>query len=195
MKQLIILAIIMLALGQLNYAQDGPSNMPQQPAPKVLTVQDRLTPGAELHNFDFSTIDSTVKNIYKVSEGKNLVVMLFNPTCDHCYKQAYKFIRNIKNFSNTQFVLLTGDAMQPYYLEFCLNAGYSKEPEVIIAFDTFGETPFIFAEKGIPQIMAYGIDKKLRKVFYKEADVEEVLQALSTEEVTQSNKKTKRNKK
>lgn len=95
----------------------------------------------------------------------NLLVMMFNPTCDHCQEETTILEKNIDKFANTKIVLVSAPSMIEY-LEFYNNVTrYSKYPEITVGVDSAGFIDKTFTYGSLPQINIYDKDRKLVKIF------------------------------
>jgi thioredoxin-like negative regulator of GroEL len=96
----------------------------------------------------------------------NLVVMLFNPTCEHCEDQTELFKKNIYLFKNTKLVMMAGAMMLPYLEYFDNNHKVTEYPNTImlgVDSSSFIEKAFMY--QTLPQINVYNKDRKLVRVF------------------------------
>jgi len=96
----------------------------------------------------------------------NLLVMLFNPTCEHCEDQTELFKKNIYLFKNTKLVLMAGAMMLPYLEYFDNNHKVTEYPNTImlgVDSSSFIEKAFMY--QTLPQINIYDKDRKLVRIF------------------------------
>lgn len=95
----------------------------------------------------------------------NILVMMFNPTCDHCQEETTILQKNIDKFGNTKILLVSAPSMIEY-LEFYNNVTrYSKYPELTVGVDSAGFIDKTFTYESLPQINIYDKDRKLVKIF------------------------------
>ena len=92
---------------------------------------------------------------------KNVIVMLFNPTCGHCEEQTELFVKNLHAFKNTQLMLVAGPAMGPYMNNFAQKFNLKDYPQIWLGldYDSFIEKAFLYS--ALPQLCRYNKDKKL----------------------------------
>jgi thiol-disulfide isomerase/thioredoxin len=96
---------------------------------------------------------------------KNLLVMMFNPTCDHCQEETTILEKNIEQLKDTKLLLVAAPSMIDY-LEFYNNVTrYSKYPEITVGVDSAGFIDKTFNYTALPQINIYDKDRKLVKIF------------------------------
>lgn len=94
-----------------------------------------------------------------------LVVMMFNPTCEHCEDQTRLFEKNISLFDKTNLVLVAGEMMMPY-MEYFENVTRVKEyPAIKYGVDSAGFIDKTFTYDKLPQINIYDKDRKLVRIF------------------------------
>ncbi|MBX9784639.1 MAG: hypothetical protein K2X48_15220 [Chitinophagaceae bacterium] len=62
----------------------------------------------KIPDFKILLVDS-ITNFYteNLDTGKNTLIMIFSPDCDHCQHQTEDIIKNIDAFKNTQIVMNT----------------------------------------------------------------------------------------
>ncbi len=104
----------------------------------------------------------TTKNL---SPEKNLVVMVYNPTCGHCQEEAILF-RNNKDLFNTAEILLVADTAMKEYIDFFHNTTKVFDtPELKMMLDNCEYIKKTFRYQSLPQLNIYNKEKKLVKVF------------------------------
>lgn len=97
--------------------------------------------------------------------SRNLLVMMFNPTCDHCQEETTIIQKNIEKFKNTKILLVAAPSMIDY-LEFYNNVTrYSKYPDMVVGVDSAGFIDKTFTYQSLPQINIYDKNRKLVKIF------------------------------
>jgi thiol-disulfide isomerase/thioredoxin len=144
---------------------------------KVEKWEANVVPGTPLKQFSFMNSDTTIFNTKDIPANKNVVLMLFNPTCEHCMEQTKLFLERKKEFENTFFLLITGDQMMEYAGDFKKGSGFIEQANWKMGFDVNKATDELFAYKALPQIMLYSVDKKLLTVFYKDTKLNDILEA------------------
>jgi len=96
----------------------------------------------------------------------NLLVMLFNPTCEHCEEQTEIFKKNIFLFKNTKLVMMAGPMMLPYLEYFNNNHKVSEYPgTIMLGVDSSSFIEKAFMYQTLPQINVYDKERKLVRIF------------------------------
>lgn len=110
----------------------------------------------------------------------SLIVMLYNPGCDHCLEMCKSLLANRDKMKNTEWLLISGVDTKPAVNEFMTNAGINEsDPNIHVTLAERDVTDLIFEAKGIPQLMIYDKNKILQKVYFSEADMNEVVSLLN----------------
>lgn len=121
--------------------------------------------GAPLPPLDITTRTGEKHTEKDFKNYKNLLVMMFNPTCDHCQEETAILEKNIEQFKDTKLLLIAAPSMIDY-LEFYNNVTrYSKYPEITVGVDSAGFIDKTFTYTSLPQINIYDKDRKLVKIF------------------------------
>jgi protein-disulfide isomerase len=107
---------------------------------------------------------------------KNVIVMLFNPTCEHCEQQAERFQKNLGVFKNTQLIFLASPTMGPYMTLFAEKFHLNEYPQIWIGldYDNFIERAFLYY--ALPQLCIYNKEKKLERMISGGAPVDSLRQ-------------------
>lgn len=124
---------------------------------------------------DYKSIGTTIPKMKVVTKDnevyttndfhKNLVVMTFNPTCDHCMDMASIFSQNISLFKNTDVVMVAAPSMKDYLDFFIRNTDIAKHKSIIkVGLDSAGYIDKTFKYDGLPQLNFYDPNGKLVKV-------------------------------
>ncbi len=96
----------------------------------------------------------------------NLLIMTFNPTCEHCQDETEIFKKNIHLFKNTKIILMASPSMVQY-LEFFNNGLQVTEyPSTItMGVDSAQYVEKTFLYQTLPQLNFYDHDRKLVRSF------------------------------
>jgi thiol-disulfide isomerase/thioredoxin len=140
--------------------------------------QANLMPGAAMPVIRLQQLDTLMFTTTNANKDKNIILMLFNPSCGHCIDQTKLFIKNMADFNDCQFILSTGENMFEYLPQFAKSVGYTQNTDMIVGVDVDYATTAIFAFEGIPQIMIYDKQRKLVDVFYKDTSIQKIKNAL-----------------
>lgn len=131
------------------------------------TILDYKQTNAPLPKFNI--INNESKNITKdvLESGGNLILMMFNPTCDHCEDETRAFIQNIFMFKKSKILLVAADVQTPNLSYFESNLKCSQYPSTItVSIDSAGLIRKLFTYAALPQINIYdGKSQRLLKTF------------------------------
>ncbi|MFM2387180.1 MAG: hypothetical protein RL660_1937 [Bacteroidota bacterium] len=141
-----------------------------------------LQPGASMYSMQLLNFENRLVSTDSLPKDKKVLLITLSLTCGHCIEQTKDLMQNLRKFDDTYILICTGDIMRDYYLDYCMQTGFNEKPNLKLAFDKDHVTDAIFAFKGLPQIMVYGSNKRLYKVFYKEQKIETLLAALQEAE-------------
>lgn len=94
-----------------------------------------------------------------------LILMLFNPTCDHCEEQTRLFKEHLSAFKKTRLALLAAGSMVPHLGYFSQITQTADVPELIIGVDSADYIDQTFQQVTLPQINVYNSERKLVDVF------------------------------
>src|SRR5688572_1746824 len=70
--------------------------------------------GAPMPPLRMYTREGTYLTNNDLKNDANLILMLFNPTCEHCEDQTAIFKKNLSLFRNSKIVLMAASGMGPY---------------------------------------------------------------------------------
>lgn len=118
---------------------------------------------------DFLVINNEGKDITKelTRSGGNLIMMMFNPTCDHCQDETRLFIQNLFLFQKSRVLLVAAPVQTPNlgYFESVMHT--SLYPSTItVAIDSAKVIDRLFTYKNLPQINIYdGKHMRLLRTF------------------------------
>ncbi|HTN46858.1 MAG TPA: hypothetical protein VL098_10970 [Flavipsychrobacter sp.] len=102
----------------------------------------------------------------------HLIVMLFNPTCEHCENMAATFKKNIDLFKKTNLVLVATGGMFPYLDYFIDNTHIKDISKIQVGIDSSGLVNQTFLYKLLPQVNVYNKERKLEKVFFSDVPID-----------------------
>ena len=132
----------------------------------------------DLPDFAFrSAADSSAFTCTRLVKGKPVVVIFFDPDCDHCQQEATWISEQIEKFSKINLLFVSWGEMKPirgfaekYFSKVKITPGminFTKDTQYKID-KWFGDSP-------VPSIHIYGSDWKHRQSFFNETGVEEIL--------------------
>lgn len=103
---------------------------------------------------------------------KNVLVMMYNPTCGHCQEETMMFMKNLDAFKNTEVLLLADTVMREYIDFFNNTTKVFDTPELKMLLDQSGFIKNTFTYSALPQINIYNKDKKLVKTFISDTPID-----------------------
>jgi hypothetical protein len=106
----------------------------------------------------------------------NIVIVLFQPDCDHCQREAAAIRERIALFKSYKLYFLSAD--QPKAVEkFASDYDLQKQPETYFAITTVEDVLRNFGPVDAPSVYIY-TDRKLAHKFNGETPIERILQVL-----------------
>ncbi len=134
--------------------------------------------GAKLPTFGVLKADLNLTFDTYLDKNKSLVLVLFNPSCGHC-EQLINHVRDSSfMFKNVEFLFITGKELLEYVPAFAERLKVKNHELITISSDQSELTQKLFEYNGIPQIMIYNKEKLLQKILFKEATMQQLLDAL-----------------
>ncbi len=108
--------------------------------------------------------DSTAFSKVNLQKRKNTVFFIFSPDCSHCQHETESLIKNIKQFKNTQIVMIT---YLPYeeMIKFYKDYKIADYPQITMARDTKFFFPVFFKVQNLPSIFVYDKKGDFKKAF------------------------------
>ncbi len=97
-------------------------------------------------------------------KGKQVLVMLFSPDCDHCKKETETIKANIKDFKNTHVLMVTSqpfEKMRAFYKEY----GLADFKGITVGQDARFFFPSYYKIKFFPFLVFYDKKDQYRKHF------------------------------
>lgn len=121
--------------------------------------------GAPMPPIRLVTQDGKEYTSKKLKNNANLLVMLFNPTCEHCQEETFTFEKNIHLFKKSHIVLMAADNMMSYMDFFKNVTKFPQYPTLKVGVDSSGFITNTFMYQTLPQINIYDTDRKLIRIF------------------------------
>jgi glutaredoxin len=134
--------------------------------------KNRMLPHLSLLNKD--SLEFTEKALAK---NKNIILMLFNPECDHCQKQLDELLSIGEVASSAQLVLVSVVPLQ-YTRNFYIKNKLEKYPYVYLGQDHTGFCNNFYELRTIPTLVFYNKKREFVSINYGNADKKQVLEAL-----------------
>lgn len=128
---------------------------------KITNYIDRGAPLPSIHILDRAGVSFTAEDAI---EGRNFIIILFNPTCGHCI-DAGKLIQDNKSlFKNNTIFFLTDSSLATYFPHFVQETGWEDDFNLILGTD--GDAiRHLYNDKTLPQINIYSPDRTLIRSF------------------------------
>ncbi len=145
--------------------------------------------GAPMPSFEIKTNEAKINTDRDFEAFDNLVLILFNPTCDHCINLGKEIAANPKVFKNTAVVYIAANGMDDYLKYFIDQTGLDKVlgKNIVMGVDQtpnagLGNSFSVFLaqlfEYQLPQVNIYN---KERKMIFKRSGaiaLDEILKAM-----------------
>lgn len=175
-----ILIAVLLAGSVTAFAQKkNKKNTGKQPAPAVgkdTSTTNYKVIGAPLPPIRVVTLNGRQITNKDVAYDGNLLVMLFNPTCEHCENMTALMKRNIFLFKKTKVLMVAAAPMMPYMEYFENNMKVSQYPTFIVGVDSNFLVDRTFMYQSLPQINIYDKDRKFIKMYSGEVSLDSLKQ-------------------
>ncbi len=123
----------------------------------------------------FIDVSLAVKTNADIPTDKPILLVLFNPTCGHCEEFCKQVKADLSSLNDATVLFITGEPNAGSIGKFSEKMQLDSINNFIVAADNLGFTKDYFEYQGIPQIMVYDKKHRLRHIFYKEADMKDVL--------------------
>lgn len=155
----------MLALLPLvAFSPDKKKKKDQATPPQVLGGIDYHQPGSPAPDIRVVTNSGKALTNDSLAGPGNLLVMMFNPTCDHCADVTDTLRSHINWFHDSKIVMVAGDMMMPYLKDFIHDHSLNQYPTIHIGVDSSGIINKIYSYGNLPQINVYNSERRLIKV-------------------------------
>lgn len=131
----------------------------------------------QIPSFTIYTVpDSTAFTHLQLQKNKPLVLIFFNPDCDHCQKETQELVAHKDELQQLQIVMTSA---LPYHLlkEFYLGYNVSSMPNVKMGQDINFTLGSIYKPARYPSIYIYDAKGNLAKVYAGHAGVAAILEA------------------
>ena len=121
--------------------------------------------------------DSSLFTRDDLKKKMNTVIIMFSPECHHCQQETQDIIKNIRQFKNTQILMITyfpWKEMMPFYAGFRI----FNYPQIIMARDNNYFFPTFFKLRNFPSTFIYDKKGNLKKSFEGTVKIEDILKEL-----------------
>lgn len=153
MKAILLAACILFSINAFTQTDTVPKKLPpfmqlpEVPSYKILLMDS-----------------STFAYKYQLKKNRPVVVIWFNPDCEHCQQETKWITDSMKLMKKVQFVFASYskfEEMKKFYDEY----GLSKFENIIYGRDVQYQLPRFYELKYTPFVAAYGKNWKLIRVF------------------------------
>ena len=121
--------------------------------------------------------DSTHFTRENLKKNVNTVFFVFSPDCNHCQQETEAMIKSIKQFKNTQIVMVTyfpWAEMMVFYKNFKIG----NHPQIVMARDNNYFFPVFFKVKNFPSIYVYDKKGNFKKAFEGSVKISDIIKEL-----------------
>jgi hypothetical protein len=132
--------------------------------------------GAKLPTFQVRTSSDKIMQETEIPKDHSLLVILFNPTCDHCVKACKTLLQHQASLMQTTVLFM---CIKDYWADLPLfikdaDLHVEKNPQFIVSADHSDIAKDLFNYNGIPQIMIYNKEKVLQKILYQQVNMDSI---------------------
>ena len=153
---------------QVRKAREQQEAYQQKMRAKIDSVPVTITStGAAFPQISITTSEGVTITNKNIPADRPVLLILFNPMCDHCQKVANTIREQIETFSNTTVIFITGLNLIGNLNEFIDICKLKNIPNIIVGATDANQSAGLFQGKGIPQVMVYNKAQKLQKIFYE----------------------------
>ncbi len=140
--------------------------------------QPFAVPGSALVPLKVTTPAGAMITENDLPKDQPLMLVLFNPMCDHCQKVATTIQAHIDLFKGITIVFITGMNLIDEVKNFIAVSGVKESHSVILGATDMDLSSKIFMSKGIPQMMMYNKDHILQNTFFETLNIDSTLHYL-----------------
>jgi len=160
LRKLLICSLLLAPLTGICQQNKQPA-----PAPVVAERTDYREINAPLPPFRVVTPDGKMITPENMKNDANLLVMFFNPTCEHCEDMTLEMEKHIYLFKKTKVLLVAGSNMASSLGDFIKALKVDQYPTLQPSLDSSKFIDKTFNYNGLPQINVYDHDRKLIRTF------------------------------
>lgn len=110
-----------------------------------------------------------------IPKKKAVMIMLFNPECEHCQHEAEQIVANKEDFRNIHIIMAT---TYPIYRmkEFAEKYGLAQMENVVMAKDPYYLLPAFYEIRNLPYLAFYNKKGNLINTFEGSLGIDKILQ-------------------
>ncbi len=157
-----LLCVVTITFGQKKKGKKKKKAKTEQVSKDSIDYKAIGAPMPEIH---LVTQDGKVYTSKKLKNKHNMIVMLFNPTCEHCHEETFTLEKNIHLINKSHVVLMASGGMMDYMNYFKNTTRYPQYPSLIVGVDSAGFVEKTFNYSSLPQINIYDAERKLIRTF------------------------------
>ena len=133
---------------------------------------------AKLVPFHFINSKHELVSLNEIPSHEPIMLVFFNPMCDHCLDAAKEIKKHIQRFKNMTILYVTGINLLDELDAFKESAGVRDIPNFIVCGAKEEYTKQLFKGNGIPQFMFYNQKHILQHIDYKTFTVDTAMHYL-----------------
>lgn len=163
LRQLLIAGVL---LSFTLVAWKAPQNKNKQSATAATANVDYKQIGSAMPPLRLYSKDGKYLTEQDFPTDKNIILMMFNPTCEHCEEQTFHFKDSLAGLPNAKLVLVAGAMMKDYLDFFITNTRLQGRADMPVTLDSCNLIDKAYQYHTLPQINIYDKERKLSKVFF-----------------------------
>jgi len=108
-----------------------------------------------------------------LQKGKPVIIVFFDPDCDHCQHATKNFTEKIDKFKDVQIVMVTiyeFSRIKKFYKDYKL----ANFPNIILTRDALFDLPKYYQVSSLPDVYVYDKNGKLIKHYKQDIPVDEI---------------------
>ena len=144
--------------------------------PDDVVITRETAPDENLPDIEFTTLDGR-KLQAKTLQGHPSVLVLFQPDCDHCQREAREIKKHIKAFENYQLYFVSTNPAQEVN-RFMVDYKFSGEQNVFFVLTDLQSILDTFGPVSTPSLYIYSASGALVRKFNGETDINLILKEL-----------------
>lgn len=176
-RKILIVALLLLPVIFVFAKKKKKASQPTKQVEVTITdTIDYRKIGSPLPLVRFFTKEGKYITNETINNDAHLIIMMFNPTCEHCEDQTIKFKENIFLFRKTNLVLVAASIMVPHLGYFIGNTKIAEYPTIQVSVDSSNFINKTFLYQPLPQINIYDKNRRLIRVFSGETPMDSLKQ-------------------
>lgn len=128
--------------------------------------------GAPLPDLKVLQVNGKLLTSHDLDNDASLMIMIFNPLCEHCEDVTEELKQNIALFKKTKLVLMTAPESFANLDYFEAVHKVSEYPTMIVGIDSSDFLHKTFIYQSLPQINIYDRNRKLERIFTGDVPVD-----------------------